>query len=685
MMILYLCGIAMIVMGGLLSLIMPDAVKAKTVSAFMGIGSILAVYPCVRVLAGTDPLFFTISMSKTFGDVRLMIDMLSAFFVIVISVVSFLGSLYAIGYIRPYCDKNKALGAHFLFFSLLIASMLLTVTFHHALAFLIAWEIMSLSSFFLLTFEHEKNEVYEAGLNYLVSMHIGVVFLIIGFIIPAQSSGSFDFSTFKAALNNGHISVFILFFIGFGMKAGFVPLHTWLPQAHPAAPSHISGIMSGVMIKTGIYGILRIITFINSPSPKLGYLVLTISVISGLLGVAYAIAQHNLKKLLAYHSVENIGIIGIGIGVGMLGLSYKNTPMAILGFSGAILHVLNHSVFKSLLFYAAGIVYQKTHTVDIEKLGGLAKKMPFATAAFLIGSLAISGLPPLNGFISEFFIYLGMFKGLKSDILLSASLVLTISGLAFIGAMAMLCFTKAFGVVFLGSPRTDYPDTFFDVGLAIKIPMIIKCLMIAGIGLFPAQVFSVIARISSQFVDIKDYSPEPTLQILGNLSKGFFIFLMIAVSLWLLRRFMLNKRNVYRYKTWDCGYQAGNVRMQYTASSYAAPFINIIKPVLDYKEYIEHPARYSALSHTEPFVSRVQPASDYRQSLKKRVADVFPISGSFESHTEDRIETKIIAPVITLIIRFLNLFSWIQSGNIQQYILYGLIFLVAITLWIMGV
>ncbi|HAO20541.1 MAG TPA: hypothetical protein DCQ37_08785, partial [Desulfobacteraceae bacterium] len=159
----------------------------------------------------------------------------------------------------------KALGAHFLFFSLLIASMLLTVTFHHALAFLIAWEIMSLSSFFLLTFEHEKNEVYEAGLNYLVSMHIGVVFLIIGFIIPAQSSGSFDFSTFKAALNNGHISVFILFFIGFGMKAGFVPLHTWLPQAHPAAPSHISGIMSGVMIKTGIYGILRIITFIDSP------------------------------------------------------------------------------------------------------------------------------------------------------------------------------------------------------------------------------------------------------------------------------------------------------------------------------------------------------------------------------------------------------------------------------------
>ncbi len=684
MMILYLCGIAVIVIGGILSLIMPDTMKAKIVSAFTGIGSILAVYPCIKVLSGAEPLFFTVSFSRTFGDVRLMIDMLSAFFVIVISVVSFLGTLYAIGYIQPYYNKNKDLSSHFLFLSLLIASMLLTVTFHHALAFLIAWEIMSISSFFLLTFEHEKNEVFDAGLNYLVSMHIGVVFLVIGFILLSQSSSSFDFSAFKSALNNGQISVFtlfVIFFIGFGMKAGFVPLHTWLPQAHPAAPSHISGIMSGVMIKTGIYGILRIITFIDSPSPNLGYFVLVVSLVSGLLGVAYAIAQHNLKKLLAYHSVENIGIIGIGIGAGLLGLSYHNTPMAVLGFSGAILHVLNHAVFKSLLFYAAGIVYQKTHTVDIERLGGLAKTIPFTTTAFLIGSIAISGLPPLNGFISEFFIYMGMFKGLQSNILLSASLVLTISGLAFIGAMAMLCFTKAFGVVFLGSPRSHYPDTFFNVGFTVKIPMIIEFLIIAGIGLFPAQVFSVIVRIASQFVEIKNYSIEPTLQILGNLSKGFFIFLIITALLWLLRSLMLCRTGVHRYKTWDCGYQAGNVRMQYTASSYAAPFISIIKPVLDYNEYVVYP---TASSNTKPSTDRIQPHLDYRESFKKRGTDVFPVSASFKSHANDRIETCIIDPVISLIVRFLNLFSWIQSGNIQQYILYGLIFLAAITLWIMG-
>ncbi len=685
-MLFYIFGIAMIVAGGVFALVVSDTSKAKIVSAFTGIGSFFAVYPAIKVLLNREPLIFHIRLSAPFGDISLILDMLSAFFVIVIAIMSFLGILYAVGYMLPYCNKGKALSSHFLFLSILIASMLLTVTIHHALAFLIVWEIMSLSSFFLVTFEHEKNEVYDAGLNYLIAMHIGAIFLTAGFIVLSLSSGSFDFMAFKTALKQGNISVFgvfILFFIGFGMKAGFVPLHTWLPQAHPAAPSHISGIMSGIMIKTGIYGILRIITLIDSPSPKIGYFVLSISVLSGLLGVAYAIAQHNLKKLLAYHSVENIGIIGIGIGIGMLGISYHNSAMAILGFSGAILHVLNHSIFKSLLFYAAGIVYQKTHTVDIERLGGLAKRTTFTTAMFLIGSLAISGLPPLNGFISEFFIYWGMFNGLKHGIILSVMLVLSISGLACIGAMAMLCFTKAFGVVFLGSPRSCLPEDLFRIGLFIKIPMLIECVMIALIGLFPAQVFSVIYRIASQFADTQNYPIARSLTILNTLSKGFAIFLMIAASIWLIRYLLLRSRSVYPYKTWDCGYQAGNVRMQYTASSYAAPFINIIKPVLDYHEQVKHPARYS-ISFTEPFAGRVRPAPDYREMAKLRAADVFPITASFESHTEDRVESNLIDPMIRLLKRFLKLFSWIQSGNIQMYILYGLIFLVAVTIWIMG-
>ena len=675
-MTLYLSGIGVIFLGGLLALCAAETAKAKILSLFTGIGSILVICPAIAVLSGSAAPEFLLQLSEPFGKIRLMMDRLSAFFVIVIAVMSFLGTLYAVGYMRIYCNKGKDLSSHFLFFAVLIASMLLTVTIQHGLAFLIVWEIMSLSSFFLVTFEHEKPDVCKAGLNYLIAMHIGAVFLTAGFIVLANASGSFDFSAFQTAMNSGTLSVFgvfLLFFIGFGMKAGFVPLHTWLPLAHPAAPSHISGIMSGIMIKTGIYGILRIIDMTDSPPPVLAYFVLVISLISGLLGVAYAIAQHNLKKLLAYHSVENIGIIGMGIGVGMLGLSYHNSAMAMLGFSGALLHVLNHSLFKSLLFYAAGMVYQKTHTMEIEKLGGLAKSMQFTAVAFLIAAIAISGLPPLNGFISEFFIYWGMFKGLKGGIFLSVALVISISGLAFIGAMALLCFTKAFGVVFQGSPRSAYPSHAHssETDLFVRIPMIAECVMIVLIGLFPAQVFSLICTVSSQFADISAYPMTESLRVLNSLSKGFLLFLILAALVWMLRSGLRNRKGVYHYKTWDCGYQAGNVRMQYTASSYADPFIRIIRPVLDYQEHIRYPgqshnAETGSAGKSVPFL-------------------LFPEFAGFESHIRDWMESRIIDPGIRVISWFLNFFKWIQSGNIRVYILYGLIFLAAITVWTMGV
>ncbi|MEZ4525597.1 MAG: proton-conducting transporter membrane subunit [Desulfobacterales bacterium] len=667
-MTVYLCGIGAIVLGGVLAVFAGETAKAKILSLCTGIGSILVIYPAIAVLAGSEAPEFLMQMSEPFGTVRLMMDRLSAFFAIVIAFMSFLGTLYAVGYMQHYCNRGKDLGSHFLFFSILIASMLLTVTVQHGLAFLIVWEIMSLSSFFLVTFEQEKEEVCKAGLNYLISMHIGAVFLTAGFIVLANASGSFDFSAFRTVINSGTLSVFavfLLFFMGFGMKAGFVPLHTWLPQAHPAAPSHISGIMSGIMIKTGIYGILRIVSMLDSPSPKLGFFVLIVSLLSGLLGVACAIAQHNLKKLLAYHSVENIGIIGMGIGVGMLGLSYKNSAMAVLGFSGALLHVLNHSIFKSLLFYAAGMVYQKTHTMEIEKLGGLAKSMRFTAIAFLIGAAAISGLPPLNGFISEFFIYWGMFKGLKGGIFPAVVLVISISGLAFVGAMALLCFTKAFGVVFQGSPRSRYPEESFETGLFFKIPMIAECAMIVLIGLFPAQVFSLICTVTSQFADISGYPMTEALTVLNSLSKGFLLFLLTAVLVWMLRSRLRSRKGVSHCKTWDCGYQAGNVRMQYTASSYADPFVRIIRPVLDYQEHFRLPVRHTA-DNKKDFL-------------------LFPEAAGFESHTKDKMESCVIEPVISLLSRFLHLFSWIQSGNIRVYILYGLIFLAAITVWTMGV
>ena len=336
--------------------------------------------PALAVLYTGMPIGKTVYMSPLLTGVDFVIDPLSAFFVIVISLMSFLGTLYANGYMKPYLNKGMNVSSHCFFLMMLIASMLMVVTVQNALFFLIVWEIMSLSSFFLVIFEGEKKEVIKAGIKYLIYMHLSVIFIMAAFVLLNINAESLSFGAFANYLHaNPELAniVFLLAFAGFGIKAGFVPFHNWLPDAHPAAPSHVSGIMSGVMIKTGIYGILRFLLFVGLPSKMISYTVLVIAVISALYGVLYAITQHDIKRLLAYHSIENIGIIGIGVGIGMLGLAYGNPFVALLGFAGGILHILNHSIFKELLFFAAGSAYLRTHTRNIEMLGGLIKKMPY--------------------------------------------------------------------------------------------------------------------------------------------------------------------------------------------------------------------------------------------------------------------------------------------------------------------
>ncbi len=500
--------------------------------------------PALSVLLSGNVITSAVRLTEPIGEVQLVIDRLSGFFVAVTSVMSSVCAIYAIGYMKHYNNKKRTVASHFFFLPVLILSMLLVAVIQNAVAFLIIWEIMSLSSFFLLIFENEKEEVYKAGINYLVSMHIGVIFLISAFVILITQSGSLDFASFRKVFENerGLVNLlFILFFVGFGTKAGFMPFHTWLPRAHPAAPSHVSGLMSGVMIKTGIYGILRIISLIGEPTAVMAYLVLFISLISGILGVAYAIAQHNLKKLLAYHSVENIGIIGIGIGIGLLGVVYKIPMLALLGFSGGILHVLNHSIFKSMLFYSAGGVYHAAHILEIEKLGGLIKTMTWTAVFFLIGSIAISGLPPFNGFISEFFIYWGLVSGLQSgSIPLAVSLLISFAGLALIGAMALLCFTKAFSVVFLGSPRSVYPGTPHDISLSMKIAMCIQCIFVLAIGLAPAYAFKVVSLVAAEFAGHTAIADAvATTGTLNKLTVALLIFVGISGIVFIIRSILI--------------------------------------------------------------------------------------------------------------------------------------------------
>jgi formate hydrogenlyase subunit 3/multisubunit Na+/H+ antiporter MnhD subunit len=569
--------------------------------------------------------------------------------------MSFITAIYAAGYMKSSVKTSS----FFFFLNILTASMLLVVVIQNAIAFLIVWEIMSLSSFFLVAFENEKEEVYQASINYLIAMHIGLVFMICAFILLTLRSGSLDFNSFKAVFtSNKEFAnlLFILFFIGFGTKAGFIPLHTWLPKAHPAAPSPVSGMMSGIMIKTGIYGILRILFLMGVPSKEISYFVLIISIISAGLGVFYALAQRDLKRLLAYSSVENIGIIGMGVGAGMLGLSYDNPLMAVLGFSGAILHILNHSLFKGLLFFSAGSVYLGTHSRDMEKLGGLIKKMPYTAFFFLIGSLAISGLPPFNGFVSEFLIYTGLFNGLKSPSLLLIASVLSIASLALIGGVALLCFTKAFGIVFLGVSRSDKGVKAVESPGSMLFPLAILSLFCVLIGLLPQYFIRLVNGPVKALTGGNEINMNGNLFSLFNtISIAFFVFIAFVVLLFLLRKLLLAKKPVSSYKTWDCGYQAGNARMQYTASSYAEPFLALVKPFINFQRRIEKPS------------------------------GLFPKGADFESKDKDWVSVFFIQPAVRGISKFLDLFSWIQSGNTQQYILYGLIFLVLALFWIIGV
>ena len=475
---IYFLALGMLLIGALLSIVVKEQWKFKVCSIFSFLSALTMMLPAVAVLIKGIPLIKTVELSPITGNVDFIIDPLTAFFLIVISIMSFLGVLYANGYMKPYLNKGMNVSSHCFFLMMLIASMTMVVTVQNALFFLIVWEIMSLSSFFLVIFEGEKKEVLKAGIKYLVYMHLSVIFIMAAFILLNIKTSSLNFGAYAYYLHNDASManlIFLLAFVGFGIKAGFVPFHNWLPDAHPAAPSHVSGIMSGVMIKTGIYGILRFLLFVGTPSKMISYTVLTIAVISALYGVLYAVTQQDLKRLLAYSSIENIAIIGIGIGVGMLGLTYGNPYVAVLGFAGGILHILNHSIFKELMFFAAGSVYLKTHTRNMELLGGLMKKMPYTGLLFIVGSIAICGLPPFNGFIGEFLIYAGMIMGIPaSEISLFLVLILSIAALGMVGTMAMLCFTKAAGITFLGNPRTECVEHVNeDVPRVMLIPMVI--------------------------------------------------------------------------------------------------------------------------------------------------------------------------------------------------------------------
>ncbi|MEI6828113.1 MAG: proton-conducting transporter membrane subunit, partial [Desulfuromonadales bacterium] len=526
----------------------------------------------LMLLSGRTTLF-ELAWSLPFGPARFGVDPLTAWFLIPIFLISGCSALYARSYWHADHHSTNVRKMTF-FFGMMTASMSGVVLARDGISFLFAWEIMALSAYFLVSTEDEKQEVNEAGTLYMMTTHTGTLGLFALFPLLNLLSGSWLFPA-VASLNASSglaTTIFLAALFAFGLKAGIMPLHVWLPSAHANAPSHVSAAMSGVILKIGVYGLIRTLSFFTEIPLWWGGLVLLLGVISGVVGVAFAIGQHDLKRLLAYHSIENIGIIFMGFGVALIGQKVGSAAMMLLGMSGALLHVLNHATFKALLFLGAGSVIHATGSREIDLMGGVARKLPYTALLFGVGAVAICGLPPLNGFISELLIYLGLFQGIQGEGRAVAAAALAAPALALVGGLAVACFVKVYGIVFLGVPRTEAHAARHEAGWQMLFPMLLLGLLCVAIGLAPGAVIKPLQLVSlsilpttvrSAGLPLHELLPTTMITLVGVL----LLALIAIIAVWYRRLLAGNASG--ETVTWGCGYQRPTPRMQYSASSFA--------------------------------------------------------------------------------------------------------------------
>lgn len=592
----------------------------------------------------------TFAWNMPYGAFAAGIDPLTAFFLLPTFLLSGAAAIYAIGYFRPWNGRNP--GRFWLFYNALVASMALVLLARNGVLFLVAWEAMALTSFFLVIHDDAANDVREAGWIYLVASHVGMAFLLALFFLLGRAGGSQDFAAFAAPAGSAG-GLFLLALVGFGTKAGLVPFHVWLPEAHPAAPSPVSAVMSGVMIKTGIYGIVRTLFLLGGVPSWCAWLVLAIGALSGVLGVLFALAQHDLKRLLAYHSVENVGIIALGIGLGMLGVQIGSPVLATLGFAGGLLHVLNHATFKGLLFLGAGAVAHATGTRNVERLGGLLRRMPGTGAAFLVGAVAICGLPPFNGFVSEFLVYAGAFHSILSADAVALGGLVAVIALALIGGLAAACFAKAFGIVFLGEPRSAAAAAAHEVSVSMRGPMVALAALCLAIGLGAGAALRLVQPAVAQLAGTAAaFAGGPAVWLFPISATALLLALLAGtVVLVLARRRLLANRPVRETVTWDCGYAAPAARMQYTATGFAQPLT------------------HGAAALLRPHVERRLPEG------------VFPAAASFHDETPDIAREWLFDPLFRKAARLLGRLRWLQQGRVHGYVLYVVAAAMALLGW----
>ncbi|MBK5261824.1 MAG: formate hydrogenlyase [Peptostreptococcaceae bacterium] len=561
-----------------------------------------------------------IDSSWSFIVINSELDRLSAFFVLILSIVAFATAVYSIGYIGEYYGKRNTVLLNCLM-STFILSLFFVFTASNAIWFFIAWEAMSVISYFIVVFESDNEENQKAGKLYIIMTLAGTAFLIINFMLMISYTGSFRMDMSSSSIPSGIKNLmFIFFLIGFGTKAGVVPLHIWLPKAHPAAPSNGSAFMSGVMIKTAVYGMIRfVLMYLGVEHTWWGITVMTVGMITVFVGISYAFIEKNIKKLLAYSSIENIGIIFIALGISFIGYSKGDQTICALGLMAVLVHSFNHSLFKSGLFLGAGSIQYATHTKNMEELGGLAKKMPVSAVLFLGAALSISAVVPFNGFIGEWITYQALIKNIViGDINVDLVTMLSIAVLAFAGALALATFVKAYGISFLGLPRTEHSEHAKEVpkamnagiGLLVGLCLVIGILPMTLIGIADKIVESIVGQSLIGDMSGKFFVATYPLTLGANSISplaGVIVLAAVGLIAMMILKFYGGKTIERKYETWGCGYQSLNSRMQYTSGGYSKTlsiiFRFLFRPTRKLKQkglYKYHPEEMEYVITMEP-------------------------------------------------------------------------------------
>lgn len=629
----------------------------------------LAASAClILLLESSACLFYGYSFSLSLsgppvlGGFRFSLPPLSAFFTALIAGVGLVSSLYALDYAEEYDEQAAALG---FFYNLFLLGMSFLPAAQNVFSFLFCWEAMTLASFFLVILDHANPDSRSAGYLYFVMSQAGTALLLAMFFLLHREAGAWDFEAFRSAgpqlapgLKN---ALFLLALAGFGTKAGIVPLHLWLPAAHPAAPSHVSALMSGVMIKTAIYGlILTVFSFLGGGPWWWGALVLAAASVSSVLGVLYALMERDLKRLLAYSSVENIGIVLMGIGAGMLFHSFGRMDLSALALSAGLYHVLNHAVFKSLLFLSAGAVVKSVRTRNMEEMGGLIKTMPVTALCFLTGSLAVSALPPLNGFVSEWLTFQTLLAGLSLPVMPVRVLTLFVAAaLALTGGLVAACFVKAFGITFLALPRSESARQAKEAFVYERLAMGLLALACAALGLFPGRVLAFLQPVIGSL----DSGPAGPANALsgpygGVLPQALLALIALgAAAAWSLARVVGGPARVRYSPTWGCGLEGLTPRMEYTATAFAKPFRMLF-------EFLYRPLR------------------EVRQECV--AGPYFPKSIHYSSEIRHVIQEKLYRPPLKLLLAVSHLFRRLQAGSVNLYLAYlsaAVTALLLLTVW----